>query len=92
MTTEEIKKIARLARLELTDKELSQYAHQLTGILEYVRQLQEVDTTDVPITTGVTQLVNVWREDVVDECVYKDKLLAQAPEHEGSGVKVKSVF
>lgn len=92
MTIDEVKKIAGLARLELTNEELERYAGQLTMILEYVAKLNEVDTGDVPITSQVTGLSNVFREDAVQIYAVRDQLLAQAPEMEDGGVKVKSVF
>lgn len=92
MTIQDVKKIADLARLELTHEELELYAGQLSNILAYVNQLQELDTKDVPITAQVTGLSNVFREDVVTECEVKREILGQAPDRDGDGVKVKSVF
>ena len=93
MTQEEVQKIARLARLELTSEELGKYAKQLSNILEFVNTLQELDTKDVEITAQVTGLTNVFREDVVVEPgSSRDDLLSQVPELENGGVKVKSVF
>ena len=93
MTQEEVQKIARLARLELTSEELGKYAKQLSNILEFVNTLQELDTKDVEITAQVTGLTNVFREDVVVEPGSShDDLLSQVPELENGGVKVKSVF
>lgn len=92
MTKQEIQKIASLARLELTDKELNKYANQISQILGYVDQLNEVDTAGVEPASQVTGLINVFRQDKVERCAVIDKLLAQAPETEGGGVKVKSVF
>jgi len=92
MTKQEVAKIARLARLELTDKELNKYANQLSQILSYVDQLNEVDTADVDPISQITGLTNIWREDKVEESTVIDDLLAQVPELEARGVKVKSVF
>ncbi|MFH1427718.1 MAG: Asp-tRNA(Asn)/Glu-tRNA(Gln) amidotransferase subunit GatC [Patescibacteria group bacterium] len=91
---QEIKKIADLARLELTDEELKTYGSQLSDVLEYIDQLKEVDTSDVQPTAQVTDLENITREDKVEDWP-KDEVesaLAQAPEREGKFVKVKRVL
>jgi len=90
----EIKKIAELARLELTDKELETYGLQLSDILGYVDQLQEVDVTGVEPTAQVTGLENVMREDKVEEWPEDEveSALGQAPDREGKFVKVKRVL
>ncbi|MFA5318516.1 MAG: Asp-tRNA(Asn)/Glu-tRNA(Gln) amidotransferase subunit GatC [Patescibacteria group bacterium] len=90
----EIKKIAELARLELTDKELETYGSQLSDILGYVDQLQEVDVAGVEPTAQVTGLENIMREDKAEEWP-EDEVkasLGQAPESEGRYVKVKRVL
>ena len=92
MTKQEVKKVAALARLEITEEEVEIYAKQLTSILEYVSQLNQVDTQGVLPTLQVSGLVNVFREDIVEECKVRGKLLEQAPEMDKGGVKVKSVF
>ncbi len=92
MTKLDVQKIASLARINLTDEELEQYTGQLSSILKYVAKLNEVNTDDAPITSQVTGLSNVFREDAVQECMARDELIAQAPRFENGGVKVKSVF
>ncbi|HCA67359.1 MAG: Aspartyl/glutamyl-tRNA(Asn/Gln) amidotransferase subunit C [Parcubacteria group bacterium GW2011_GWC2_44_17] len=92
MTKSEVQKIAELARISLTDDELERYAGELSSILDYIAKLNEVDTDDVSITSQVTGLSNIFREDIVEECNLKDELIAQAPDTEDRGVKVKSVF
>lgn len=92
MTIDEVKKIAELARIDITNEELERYAEQLSSILGYVAKLNEVNTDDVPITSQVNGLSNVFREDVVEECAVRGELLVEAPAMEGEGVKVRSVF
>lgn len=92
MTSEDIKKLARLARLELTDAEYRGFADELTAILEYVAALCEVDTEGAAITSQVTGLTNVFREDSVEASPITDALLKVAPQVEDGGVCVKSVF
>jgi len=92
LTSEEVKKIAKLARLELTDEEVEKYSAQISAILDYVSQLDEVDTENVPITTQVTGLSNVSRDDEVFPFGREKDLIDCAPESDGNLVKVKPVF
>ena len=90
----EIKHIANLARLDLTDKEFETYGNQLSDILSYIDQLKEVDTTDIEPTAQVTGLENVLREDKIEDWDPSERAAAlkQAPELEGRQVKVKRVL
>ena len=90
----EIEHIANLARLDLSDAELDLYGGQLSDILSYIDQLQEVDTTGVEPTAQVTGLENVLREDVVHSWDKKEQAdaLNQAPSLEGGQIKVKRVL
>ena len=83
-----------VARLGLTDDEKKIYAEQLSTILDYFQQLNEIDTKDVEPSAQVTGLLNIYREDLVNACDDKTRkeLLQQAPETEGDLVKSKSVF
>lgn len=92
MTKHDIKKIAVLARLQISDADLEQYRSQLSSILDYFEQLNEVNTDKTPITSQLTGLANVLREDSVEECICKDELLGMAPEIENNGVHVKRVI
>ena len=53
ITTEEVKHVAALARLEFNEEEIQQFAHQLARIIDYIGKLNELDTTDVPPTSHV---------------------------------------
>jgi len=92
LTISEVEKIAQLARIELTKDEKQKFAEDLSAILEYVGKLQEVDTAQIEPTAQVTGLVNVMREDKVKACPGRAEILAQAPDIEAGGLKVKSVF
>jgi len=94
LSREEIKHIADLARLELTAEELTKYGEQLSAILSYIDQLQEVDVAGVEPTAQVTGLVNVWREDEPRDCpeAEREAALKEAPELEDRQVKVKRVL
>lgn len=94
LSKEQIEHIAKLARLELTTEELEKYGQQLSAVLGYIDQLQEIDVTGVEPTAQVTGLVNVLREDIAkpwDEEEIKSAL-ALAPELDGRSIKVKRVL
>ena len=94
LTREEVKHIAKLARLELTEEEITRYQQELSLILEYIGQLSEVDTSGVEPTAQVAGLVNRFREDVAvpaDE-VTRERLLEAAPKREGDYFKGQAVF
>ncbi|PIZ76713.1 Asp-tRNA(Asn)/Glu-tRNA(Gln) amidotransferase GatCAB subunit C [Candidatus Peregrinibacteria bacterium CG_4_10_14_0_2_um_filter_38_24] len=77
LTEEQVRHVAKLARLKLTDEEVKKFAGQLSGVLEYVDILKEVDTEGVEITSQVTGLKNVMRKDeVVASTATREELLA----------------
>ncbi len=79
-----VRRIATLARIEVQDAELETVAEQLSGILNWIEQLKEVDTSNVAPMTGGTDLKLQWRKDVVNDGDKADKVLANAPEgHDG---------
>lgn len=92
ITKKEVQKIALLSRLELSDEETERYAKELSAILGYVDILAEVDTENTEITSQVTGLSNVMREDVVQSCDNSEELVGLSPEHHNNLVKVKAVF
>lgn len=65
LTEEQVRHIAKLARIELTEEEVKKFTVQIGGVLEYVDVLQEVDTEGVPETSQVTGLTNVMEEDEI---------------------------
>jgi len=79
LSTEEVRKVAKLARLKLSDADVSRYATQLTGILGYVAQLKSVDVTGAEPMAHPLPLKNVLREDVVTPSLPLDAVLANAP-------------
>ena len=97
MDSKTIKHIASLARLELTEKEEEKLKKELSSILDYVEQLNKVDTSGVEPLYQTTGLVNSTREDKhrgdfkLDESL-DAKLIGQAPSKENRFIKVKSVL
>ena len=92
LTLDEVRHVARLARLRLTEGELVEMQQQLSSILEHVDALQAVDVTGVPPTAQVTDVVNVVRPDEVRPSLPVEEALAGAPHREGDFFKVKPVF
>jgi len=93
LTKEEVQKVAKLARIELDDAEITKFQTQMSAILDYVEQLQKVNTKGVEITAQVTGLENVYRKDELqDPAKLREGVLDQAPEKVANLVKVKSVF
>jgi aspartyl-tRNA(Asn)/glutamyl-tRNA(Gln) amidotransferase subunit C len=79
ISRDEVARLAKLARLALTDHELDSFAGQLDAILGYVSQIQAVDVTDVTPTGNPLKEVNVSRADVVQPCLTQAEALAEAP-------------
>ena len=80
LTPAQVRHIAKLARLEISDAEVEKYARELSAILEYVEQLKEVDTKGVEPTAQVTGQTNVLREDAIEnKGITTDALLGTSP-------------
>jgi aspartyl-tRNA(Asn)/glutamyl-tRNA(Gln) amidotransferase subunit C len=75
-----VRRIATLARIEVADADLEVVAGQLSGILEWIEQLKEVDTSGVAPMTGGTDLKLAWRKDEVTDGGKEDLILANAPD------------
>ncbi len=88
----EVRHVARLARLALSDEEIAVMKAQLSAILDYIAMLQEVDVSNVPPTAQVTGLTTVWRPDVVGEMLTQEQALANAPDQQDGMFRVRAVF
>ena len=92
ITDQDVRKIAKLARLKLTDDEVKLYQGQLLKILDSMTELGALDTKSVPPTTSVLGLSNVMREDTPRPFGDVEALLSNAPEREGPYYKVRKVI
>lgn len=93
LTKDDVKHIAKLARLEMGDAEIEKFQGQLSGILDHAKMLEEIDTTNVEPIAQITGLRNVSFEDKVKDCDVKEALLEQSPMDKQDGmIKVKNVF
>jgi aspartyl-tRNA(Asn)/glutamyl-tRNA(Gln) amidotransferase subunit C len=89
----DVKKLAKLSRLKLTDKEVAKYQDELSAILSYVEKLQGVDVKGLEPTSQVTGLKNVVRPDeLMDYGTTPDELLKNAPAVEGHQFKVNRII
>ena len=79
ISTDEVARVAGLARIALTPEEITRIAGELDVITEAVAKVSEVATPDVPATSHPIPLSNVWREDEVGPTLDRDEVLAQAP-------------
>ncbi len=89
---EQVRKVALLARLEVTPEEEEQLTTQLGSILEYFEQLSEVDVTNVNPTTRAIDVSNVTREDEMRVYPDREALLNEAPDQEGDFFKVPQIL
>ena len=77
LSNDDVRHIAKLARLNISDDELGKFSKELSSILAYVEILQEVDTTNVQPTAQVTGLSNSFREDVIEHNITSSEELLQ---------------
>jgi len=93
ITTEEVEKLAKLARLGLTAEEVSSLTVEMTAILDYVKQLDDVNVSSIEPTSQVTGLTGVMREDIVSRSsIEREELLSNTPDTDNGFIKVKSVL
>ena len=92
LTADEVRHVAELAKLRLTEAEIEQYASQLSAILDYAERLQEVDTSSVPPTPYILPVVNVMDDDEPRPSLSNAEALANAPDQEDGFFRVRAVF
>ncbi|TSC56747.1 MAG: aspartyl-tRNA(Asn)/glutamyl-tRNA (Gln) amidotransferase subunit C [Parcubacteria group bacterium Gr01-1014_18] len=94
LNREEVKHIAKLARIDITPEELDRFTGQISGILEYVGVLDKLEILEPKTTYSWDDFKNSLREDVAVDCdrPVQQKIIDAAPEKQWGYVKVKSVF
>jgi aspartyl-tRNA(Asn)/glutamyl-tRNA(Gln) amidotransferase subunit C len=92
ITPDDVRHVAKLARLDLDEQHLAKYSTQLESILEYVAKIGEVDISGVEPMAHAVPLANVLREDVAEPGLSLDKVLQNAPESDGAFFKVPKVI
>lgn len=92
LTIEEVRHVARLARLRLSPEELEKMRAELSRILGHIDMLKEVDVSDVAPTAQVTDLLNVVRPDEVRPSLPREDALANAPDQREGMFRVGAIF
>jgi aspartyl-tRNA(Asn)/glutamyl-tRNA(Gln) amidotransferase subunit C len=89
---QQVEHVAQLARLELSEKEIETYTEQLNSILEYVKVLDELDTSQVEPMAHVLPIQNIFREDELKPSLDREEVLENAPERAGEFFKVPRII
>lgn len=92
LTREDILKLAKLSKLELTDGQVEKFRVEIEAIVDYVEQLQSADVSDLEPTNQVSGLTNVMRKDEVIEYASRAELLKNLPASEGGQIKVNRMI
>jgi len=88
----QVKKVAKLSRLELTEAEVEEFTGQLSAILDYVEKMNELDTNGVEPLAHCLPISNIFRQDRVKESLGAQKTLANAPQTDGQFFKVPKIL
>jgi len=92
ITKEEVRHVAHLARLAITEEEVEHFTEQLAKIVQFADKLNELDTTNVEPTTHVLPLENVLREDKSVAGLDREIMMKNVKEHEAGQVKVPAIM
>ena len=92
LSADDVRAIADLARLELSDADVARYQRQLSDILDYFQKLQELDTSHIDPTSSVLPLKNVMRADEAGPPLPLDDVVANAPDSDGEQFRVRAVL
>jgi aspartyl-tRNA(Asn)/glutamyl-tRNA(Gln) amidotransferase subunit C len=88
----DIRYVAKLARIALTDEEVDIFGRQLGDLLDHVNALAELDTESVPATAQVVESRNVMRADMPRPCLDRERVLAEAPQRQGDFFRVPRII
>ena len=92
LTPDEVRHIAQLARIRVTDEDVDRFQVQLSNILEQFTKLDELDTSEVPATRHTLPLHNVMRDDEPRDSLTSDDAMLNAPAQEGGYFRVRAVL
>ena len=92
ISKEQVKKVAELARIELNEDEIDHHSFQLEKILDYINQLEKIDTENIPCTTRAIEVVNVVRDDINEKFDETEQILDLAPSREDDFFKVPKII
>jgi len=88
----DVRYVAKLARIALSEEEVARFGEQLGNLLEHVNVLSELDTAAVPATAQVVESRNVERPDDVLPCLDRETVLAMAPQRQGGFFRVPRII
>ena len=91
ISREEVSKVAQLAKLKLNEEQIDNHAKQIEKILDYINQLEKIDTTNVPCTTRAIEVINNFRNDVKEKSKIRDDILDLAPSREDDFFRVPKI-
>tara|TARA_Y100000589_G_scaffold10941_1_gene9075 strand:+ start:245 stop:538 length:294 start_codon:yes stop_codon:yes gene_type:complete len=92
ISKEEVSKVSRLARLKLNEEQIDNHAIQIEKILDYINQLEKIDTNNVPCTTRAIEVLNVFRTDIQEKYKDREDILKLAPSREDDFFKVPKII
>ena len=92
ISRKEVSKVAQLAKLKLNDEQIDNHAIQIEKILDYINQLEKIDTTNVPCTTRAIEVINNFRSDSTATYKNRDEILNLAPSKEDDFFKVPKII
>jgi aspartyl-tRNA(Asn)/glutamyl-tRNA(Gln) amidotransferase subunit C len=92
ISNEQVKHVANLARLEISEDEVERFTKQLDAIITFAEQLNELDTTNVEPTYHVLDMKNVFREDIKEKGLPREEVLKNAPDHQEGQIKVPAII
>lgn len=92
ITSEDVKHIARLSRLSLSDREIETFSGQLSSIIEYVEQLNSLDTSNIEPTSHVIPLNNIMRDDIPAVSLPVEDALKNAPDRTEKFYRVPKII
>lgn len=92
LSADDVRAIADLARLELSEADVARYQRQLSDILDYFQKLEELDTSHIDPTSSVLPLTNVMRADEARPALSVEDALANAPDSDGEQFRVRAVL
>lgn len=92
ISEEEVRHVAKLAKLEFASEEISEFTQQLSGIIDMVEQLDEIDAEGVPVTTHGFALKNVMREDKADPGMDRELLFKNVKTAEDGMIEVPAIL
>ena len=92
ISREEVSKVAQLAKLKLNEEQIDNHAIQIEKILDYINQLEKIDTTNVSCTTRAIEVINNFRNDTKETSENRDEILELAPLREDDFFKVPKII